>query len=84
MDPDDLLQFADSGLSPSTVLEGGASASLHRSVSDIAAHSFADSAVHLMDGGDSVSITSNYSLTEAQEKAISSKCVLVQSNCSLY
>ncbi len=71
VDPDDLLQFESTGPSPAA---GTENAPLHRSVSEIAAHSFADSAVQGMEG-DSGSITSGFSLTEAQEKAISSKIV---------
>ena len=76
VDPDDLLQFESSGPSPAA---GGEGAPLLRSVSEIAAHSFADPAVQGTDQGDSGSLSgslaSGFSLTEAQEKAISSKLV---------
>lgn len=74
VDPDDLLQFESTGPSPAAGGEGAAP--LLRSVSEIAAHSFADNAVHgteVDSASMSGSLASGFSLTEAQEKAISGK-----------
>ncbi|XP_038058234.1 rab GTPase-binding effector protein 1-like [Patiria miniata] len=67
LDPEELLQFeTQGGGTPS----GQSGSPLHRSICEIAAHSFSDSAVYGMDA-ETTSLSSSISLTEAQERAIS-------------
>ncbi|XP_033628297.1 rab GTPase-binding effector protein 1-like isoform X2 [Asterias rubens] len=61
VDPEELLQFETQGQSSSP---------LHRSMNEIAAHSFSDNTMYGMDA-ETASLSSNISLTEAQERAIS-------------